>query len=465
MNVFFAPSLHRLAWLACAAALAWPPVQAQGLRPSGRSGLSDLGSSVPATPPVPAATRQADYIVAVVNSEPVTNNEVRARITRLERQFAQQGERLPPRDELLRQVTERLISERAQLQLARETGVRVDEGAIDQAEQNVAQQNGVDVAELRRRLAREGLSPTQLREELRNQLVLQRLRDRELEARVRISDIDVDQFIREQQSSNDVSTMEINLGHVLVLVPESANPAQVSALQARAQRVADRARAGGDFAALASEFSDAPERASGGQLGLRPADRYPTLFVEATQNLAVGAIAGPLRSGAGFHVLKVLEKRQGGVAGNTVTQSRARHILLRITPQLSEAAALARLADFRQRLQSGQADFAELARQNSQDGSAREGGDLGWAVPGQFVPEFEEVMNSLAPGEISRPLVSRFGVHLIQLNERREAALSQREQRAMARNLLREKKLDEAYDGWAQEVRGRAYVELREPAQ
>jgi len=250
-----------------------------------------------------------------------------------------------------------------------------------------------------------------------------------------------------------------------VAVPETANDAQIAGLRAKAQRVLERARAGEDFAKLAREASDAPDAASnGGQLGLRSAERYPPLFVQAIQNLAEGGVSDILRSGAGFHVLKVIEKRKGGLTG-TVTQSRARHILLRPGPQLSETAAVQRLAEFKRRVQAGQADFAQLAREFSQDASARSGGDLGWANPGLFVPEFEEAMNSLAPGQIADPVISRFGVHLIQLLERRQAKLSEREQREVARNLVREKKLDEAYAQWAQDVRGRAYVEFREPPQ
>ncbi|MGH6626670.1 MAG: peptidylprolyl isomerase [Burkholderiaceae bacterium] len=451
-------SVLTLACLSCWLALS---AQAQGLRPSTQLGGGALRAPASAT----AGQRLADYIVAVVNSEPITNNEVRSRLVRVEQQLTQQGAALPSREELTRQVLERLISEKAQLQLARESGIRVEEGTVDQAEQSVARQNQMEVTELRRKLAAEGTPLSQFREELRNQVLLQRLRERELEPRVKVSDLDVDQFIREQQGRTDLATLEINLGHVLVLVPESASAAQITTLQARAQRVAERARAGEDFAALAREFSDAAEGRHGGQLGLRNAQRYPELFVESTLNLRVGDIVGPLRSAAGFHVLKVLEKQQAGLPGVTVTQSHARHILLRLGPQLSESAAIQRLADFKRRLQAGRADFAALARENSQDGSARDGGDLGWVNPGQFVPEFEEVMNGLSPGQVSEPLVSRFGVHLIQLLERRTATLSQREQRDLARNLVREKKLDEAYTTWAQEVRGRAYVEFREAPQ
>ena len=448
--------------LACAAqALALHlPAAAQGLRVAPPTG------SRPAPRPADNSPRSADYIVAVVNSEPITNNEVRSRMSRFERQFAQQGQGVPPRAEFARQVLERLITEKAQLQHAREVGIKVDEALVDQAEQNLARQNQVEVAELRRRLTAEGITLPQFREELRNQLVLTRLRERELESRVKINDLDVDQYLRElQQASNSPASQEINLAHILVAIPENANEAQIATLRAKAQRVLERARAGEDFAKLAQELSDAPGAAtSGGQVGLRTADRYPPLFVQAIQNLPEGGVSDIVRSGAGFHVVKVIEKRKGGIPG-TVVQSRARHILLRPGAQLSETAAVQRLADFKKRVQAGQADFAQLAREFSQDASAREGGNLGWANPGMFVPEFEEAMSTLAPGQIADPVISRFGVHLIQLVERRQAKLSEREQREIARNLVREKKLDEAYAQWAQDVRGRAYVEFREPPQ
>lgn len=446
---------------------------AQGLRPSGAAAGTGLSrpAAVPSitvppanAAPASSAPRQADYIVAVVNSEPVTNNEVRSRLARAEAQLAQQGGAMPPRELLAREVLERLILERVQLQQARESGIKVDDYAVTQAEQGVARQNNLTVDELYRRLARDGMSKERFREELRNQLLQQRLREREVEARVKVSDLDIDQYLREQQQTVDLSAMEINLGHILILVPENATPAQVAERQARAQSAADKVRAGEDFAAVAREFSDAPEGRRDGLLGLRPADRYPELFVNSTQGKAVGSIVGPVRSPAGFHVLKVVERVTAGLP-TTVVQSHARHILLRTGPQLSESAAAARLADYRRRVQMGQADFAALAREYSQDGSSKEGGDLGWANPGRYVPEFEQALNALKPGDISEPVVSRFGVHLIQLLERREAKLTQREQRDMARDTVREKKLDEAYATWAQELRGRAYVEYRDPPQ
>jgi len=436
--------------------------QAQGLRPS----TAGAGAGVTAPILVPTSVEPAaDFIVAIVNSEPITNNEVHAALQRVSQQLAQQRRPQPDIRELAHQVLERLINEKAQLQVARESGIQVDNAAIDQAEQGIARQNQMSVAELRTRIAGEGGLISQLRDQLRDQLLLTRLREREVEMRVRVSDLEVDQYLREQQSKNDPATEEINLTQILVAVPDSATPVQLAALQARAQRALDRARAGEDFVALVREFSDAPDLAKGGQMGLRKADRYPPLFVDATKNLAVGDIAPLVRSGAGFHILKVFEKINEAMPTMAVTQSRARHILLRLSPQLSETAARDKLSDFKKRIVTGQADFAALAREYSQDASAAQGGDLGWASPGQFVPEFEEVMNRLAPGQVSDPLVSRFGVHLIQLTERRNATLTPSEQRETVRAMLREKKLDEAYTAWAQEIRGKAYVELREPPQ
>lgn len=442
---------------AMAAAMAAAPAAAQGLRASPQLSI---------TPAAPRdnTPRPADYIVAVVNSDPITNYEVRSRTLRIEQQMSQQGAAMPAREELARQVLDRLIAEKAQLHLARETGLKVDTAAVDQAELGVARQNQIDVAELRRRLASDGVPVASFREDLRNQLLLTRLREREVDPRVRVSDLEVDQYLRDQQGSAANAPQELNLAQILVATPENASEAQLAALRARAQRALERARAGEDFARLAREMSDAANAAAdGGQFGLRPADRYPPLFLEAVQGLGEGGVSNVLRSGAGFHVLKVIEKRQASLPGISLRQSRARHILLRTSAQLSEAAARQRLADFRSRIQAGQADFAQLAREHSQDASATEGGDLGWANEGTFVPEFEEVMNALAPGQIAEPMVSRFGVHLIQLVERRQATLSPAEQREIARGLVREKKLEEAYQQWAQDVRGRAYVELREP--
>ena len=443
--------------------------QAQGLKPSGQLRLPGFNAgAAPASPNAGRASgaqRSADFIVAVVNSEPVTNSEVRSKMLRAEQQMTQQGAALPPRAELVKLVLERLISDKAQLQVARQSGIRVDESAIENAVRSVAQQNELSVEELRKRLVADGISYNQFRSDIRDELMVTRLRQREVDARITVTEAEIDQFSREQEGRKDLTTLELNLAQILVSVPENANPQQIAALQARATRAIDRARAGGDFAALAAEFSDSPTKSAGGEMGLRPADRYPPLFLEATATLPVGGFAGPLRSGAGFHVLKVLEKKQGGLPGANINQTHARHILLRPNGQLTEAAAKTKLTEMRQAILAGKADFAVQARENSVDGSAKDGGELGWTNPGSFVPEFEQVMNGLSPGQISEPLTSRFGVHLIQVLERRVTQLSARDQRELTKNVLREKKQEEAYVTWAQEVRGRAYVEYREPPQ
>ena len=417
---------------------------------------------------LPAQAQQAasaDFVVAVVNSEPVTNNEVRAAVQRVTAQLKASGQAVPPAEDIRQGVLERLISDRAQLQLAGDYGIRIDDAAVDLAEQNLARQNQLDLAGLRQRMAKEGLDSGQLRKQLRDQLTLTRLREREVDARVRISDQDVDRAMAEQQAANtDPFAQEINLAQLLVAVPEKADANLVKQLQAQAEALLVRIRAGEDFATLVNQYSDA-DRSKAGVFGLRRADRYPSAFVQATQGVAVGAVSELVRSGAGFHILKVLERRAPASLVKTVPQSHARHILLRTGSELSAFAASTKLATIRQAIVTGKTDFAAAARDNSQDGSAAQGGDLGWASPGMFVPEFEEVMNRLKEGEVSQPTVSRFGVHLIQLIERRRVELSAREVRELVRNQLRESKLEEAYATWAREVRERAYVELREPPQ
>jgi peptidyl-prolyl cis-trans isomerase SurA len=406
--------------------------------------------------------RQADFIVAVVNSEPITNSEVELEVQRLVKELTQQRQTVPPAATVRSQVLDRLISDRAQLQLAQEMGLRIDDAAVDQAEQTVASQNQIDVAELRRRVAKDGMDAKRFREKLREQLLLSRLHEREVESRIRVSDADVERAMAERLAENaDPFAQDINLAQILVAVPEKASTDQAAAIYIQAQRVLDRIRAGESFDKLVEEVS-AADRTNGGQLGARRADRYPPAFVMATQKLGVGEVSDIVRSGAGFHILKVIEKRAPTAYTQSVVQSHARHILLRPTPQLTPTQAQERLVEYKRRIESGAATFQALAIQYSQDGSAPQGGDLGWANPGMYVPEFEEVMNRLPEGQISNPVVTRFGVHLIQMLERRRIDLSPRELKELVRNQLREARFEEAFSNWAREVRGRAFVELRE---
>ena len=411
----------------------------------------------------PVISRSADFIVAVVNSEPITNNEVQQQRTRMETQWPE-GMPKPSSQELAKQALDQLINDKVQLQQARESGIRIEEDAVDLAEASVARQNRMDKDQLRAKLTQEGSSLTAFRTQLRNQLILTRLREREVEAQVRISENEVAQFLRDQRGTPSPMGVDLNLAMLVLPVPEDSTEAQITALQARADTAARRARTGEDFAKLVNEFMG-DTVPNGGAMGLRPSERYPTLFVDNTLNLKVGDIAGPIRSGAGFHVLKVLEKRQGEAPPVMVTQTRARHILLRIRPDLTQSQAQDQLQKIKQNISSEQTTFAAMAREYSQDGSAMSGGDLGWSSSGQFVPEFEQVMNRLPPNQVSEPLVSRFGVHLIEVTERREVPISASEQREMARNVLREKKLDEAFTTWQEDLRGRAFVEMRDAPQ
>lgn len=408
------------------------------------------------------SSQSGDFIVALVNSEPITNAELQAQIKQVIEQRAQQRLPLPPAAELRDMMLERLINERAQLQLARDLGLRADAAAIDQAEANVAAQNQMDVAQFRQSLAQRGISQITFRDQIRDQLLLSRLHEREVEARVRVTDAEVEAALAARQAANaDPMAQEINLANLLVALPENPTPAQVVLAQAQAQQLQARIRAGEKFEALVKELSSA-DRSNGGQLGLRRADRYPALFVNATQSLAVGQVSEPVRSGAGFHLLLVVERRVTSPA-QTVQQTRARHILLSVTPQLSQAQATAKLSELRARILDGATSFEAAARELSQDGSAAQGGDLGWANPGMFVPEFEAVMERLKEREISQPLVSRFGVHLLQVMERRSVELTPAQLRERMRAELRAQRIDSAYVAWERDVRSRAFIEIREP--
>ncbi len=404
-----------------------------------------------------------DFIVAVVGAVPITNHDVSERAPQVREQLKQQKQSVPEGEALLRATLERLIVEKALLQHAKDVGISIEDDAVAQAEQRLAAQNQLSVEALHKKSVSDGTSVARLRQNLRDQLTLQRLTERNVPARIKVSDVEIDQAVAERQNNAVSANPDIELGHILIAVPEKANPQEVAALQAKAETALAQLQRGDDFARVAKEFSNSAERDKGGLMGLRPADRYPSLFVDAIARLKVGEVTSPVRSGAGFHILKLVTKRASNVL--TVTETHPRHILLRPGGQLSQTTARAQLAEYKRQIEAGKADFAKLAREHSQDASGPGGGDLGWVAPGMFVPEFEEVMNKLQIGQIADPMVSRFGVHLIQVLERRQAPISEREFRDMVRNSLREKKFDETYQLWAQEVRGRAYVEYRDPPQ
>ncbi|KQW38935.1 peptidylprolyl isomerase [Rhizobacter sp. Root404] len=422
-----------------------------------------------AVPLAPAQTRSssapsmADYIVAVVNQELVTNGELQARLARIREEAARANQTLPPPAELRKQVLDALIDERVQVTNARETGPKIDEAEVDRAVANVAVQNQMTMPQLRARLQQQGMAYSTFRNNVRDQLAVERVREREVNQRIRITDSDVDALIEQRRAASG-NGVQLNLAQILVTVPENASAEVVAQRRARAEAALARVRGGEDFIAVAREISEDGNKAQGGVIGLRQADRLPDVFVEAVRGLKSGEIAPTLlKSGAGFHVLKVITRQEG--AAFSVQQTHARHILLRVSPQLSAEAAGRRLAEFKRQIVAGTKSFEQLARENSEDGSAQIGGDLGWTSPGTFVPEFEETMNALPINGISEPVLSRFGVHLIQVLERREVLLDAKQQREQARNVLREQKFEAAYLDWVRDLRGRAYIEMREAPQ
>jgi peptidyl-prolyl cis-trans isomerase SurA len=405
--------------------------------------------------------RNADWITAVVNQESVTAGEVERRIERARLEAQRGGQALPADAELRQLALDALIDERAMITSARDSGMRIDEVDIDRAVQNIALQNQLTLDTLRQRLTAEGVDYGRFRANLRDQLMIERLREREVYQRIRVTDDDIDKYLDEQRRAAN-SDAETNLAQILVSVPEGATPELLEQRRARAQAALARVQGGEDFTVVSKEISEDSNRERGGVIGLRPASRLPDIFVEHTRSLQSGEVAPTLlRSGAGFHVLKLVERKE--VALGQITQTRARHVLLRTSAQLNAATASRRLAEYKRQIEAGGTSFEDIARQHSEDGSAAAGGDLGWSNPGQMVPEFENAMNALAINGMSEPVVSRFGVHLIQVLERRTTTLETKQLREQARNVLREQRFEQAYLDWAKELRSRAYVELREP--
>ncbi len=413
----------------------------------------------------PGATLSSDYIVALVDSDPITNQEVNAQVQQVLAQLTVNKGPTPPRQELSKQVLERVISERAQLEWAREQGIKVPASEVKQAEITLASRNDLSVEEFRRKLSSSGINPERFADDLRSQLILQRLREKEVTPRIKVSEVEVDQYLKEQTQDLSKTVSKLELAQIFLPLPEEAKPEEIQAALSEMSTLQARLKGGEDFLELAKIASKGPERTLGGLMGDKPPKRYPELFLQAVQLAQVGDVVGPLRSPAGVHLIKLVSKTASDNSVFTSNQTHVRHILLRPSSQVGVNALRARLYGLKQQMDRSELEFSAVAKEISQDGTAPNGGDLGWAGVGVFVPEFEEVMNHLAPGEISDPVVSRFGVHLIQVLERRKNTMSPKEQREMAKNILRESKYDQTYAEWAQEVRGRAFIEYRDAPQ
>lgn len=404
-----------------------------------------------------AAVTPIDHIVAIVNDEVITRQELARRYDEVVQNLTRQNVPLPRRSILEEQVLERMITEQALQQHARDTGVRVDPVQVERTLQRIAAQNKLDLEGLKAALERDGQSLESLRENIRNELLIARVRERDVDNRITVSDAEIEGYLLTRaQAGTDT---EYDFAHILVTVPENATPEQIQQRRERAQRIIDELAAGADFAQLSASYSDAPNAMEGGRSGWRPSGQIPPLFVDAMRPLSPGAVSPLLRSSNGFHILKLIDKR-GLDVPLSVVQTRARHILIKTNELTSESDARARLLQLRERIVNG-TPFEDMARLHSEDASASRGGDLGWLNPGDTVPDFERAMDALQPGELGEPVRSPFGLHLIQVQERRSQDVTQERQRFVARQAIRERKAEEAFQDWVRQIRDSAYVELR----
>ena len=411
------------------------------------------------------APQVLNAVVAVVNNDVITTGELAERAHSAALNLRRQKIQLPPMPQLRAQVLEQLILERAIAQRARETGIRVDDGVVNATIEQIAQQNKISVAELRRRLSLDGVTFPQFREEIRSQIITQRLREREVDEEIKIPESEIDAFLADQAGYNINDTIEYDVSHIWIPTSEGMSSEELRAARNTAEDILERAQDGEDFGQLAASYSKASDALEGGNLGWRTLSQMPTALASAVRDARQESSRIAMNvSSDGYYIVKVNGRRDGvktKLAGGPVTQTHARHILMAVTPVTDEATVLNRLNDIRNRLVNSKEDFATLARLHSVDGSATRGGDLGWLHPGDTVPAFEAAMNKLQPGEVSQPIKTQYGYHLIQVLDRREEAMDAERMRFMARQILRQRKLAEATATWQRELRDRAYVEIR----
>ena len=399
-----------------------------------------------------------DRIIAIVDQSVITEQELADRIKAVSGQLQKQGVKLPSQEVLEKQVLERLIVDSLQLQLAAQTGLKVDDGQLDKTIERIAAQNQLNLEEFKTALSKEGVSFRKFREDIRNEITISRLREREVENRINVSDSEIDNYLTTQANSKDDQS-ELEISHILIRTPEDASPEDLEKAKTKVLDVLKQLKDGTPFAQVSANTSDAPNALEGGNLGWKNPSQIPALFMEQLQSMQEGDISQPIRSPNGFHILK-LTGRRGGTSTLVVEQTHARHILIKLTEVMSESEAKHKMDTIKERLDHG-TKFEDMARQYSEDGSASNGGDLGWVNPGDTVPPFEKAMNELAPGEISAPVRTPFGWHIIQVIERRKQDMTKEAKRLKARQEIRARKSEEAYEDWIRELRDRAYVELR----
>ncbi len=430
-----------------------------------------IAAAAPAATPSPAPSvtgkakpQQVNSIVVVVNDEVITKQELDERIKTVERRLVAQGTPLPSKAELQKQLLERMIVDRAQIQLAKENGFRVDDVNLDRSILRMAEQNKMSLQDFRNQIEREGTPYAKFREEIRDEIMMQRIREREVDNKIQVTESEIDNYLAAVSTPTN-NSQELNLAQILIRIPENASAEQIALRRTRAEEVMQKVKVGGDFSKLAVTYSDSSEALKGGDLGWREQDRLPQLFVDAVAKLKEGEVSEIIKSPNGFHILKLVGKRaiDGAktAAATSVQQTHARHILIKVSSVVTAAEAKRKLLEIKERLDNNAAKFEDLAKTFSNDLSASKGGDLGWIYPGDTVPEFEQAMNKLKPNEVSEPVETQFGYHLIQVLERKNDDMSKDRQRAAARQAVRDRKADEALQDWLRQLRDRAYVEFR----
>lgn len=444
-------TLHVIALLAALVSGTVHAAQDDAAQPA--SGTSNGSTAKHTAPPI----KPLDSIVAVVNDDVITRYDLDEHYDRAVQQLKARKIPLPPRAVLEKQLLERMINDRIQLQYANQTGIRVDGPTLDKALNRIAAQNNMNLEQFRTALAKEGMAFNKFRNDIRDEIILQRLHERDVDSKVNVTEAEVDAYLENQAKQGQED--EYNFDHILIRIPEAATTEQIQKQRARAQKVLDELRKGADFAQLSASYSDASNALDGGNVGWRRGSQLPTVFADILAKMQPGQVSDIIRSSNGFHILKLVDKR-GQNAKMVVQQTHVRHILIKTNELVSATDAKNRLLQIRERLLNG-AKFADMARQYSDDSSAAKGGDLGWVSPGETVPEFEHAMNALKPGEISQPVQSPFGFHLIEVLARRDQDVTKERQRLLARQALRQRKIEEAQEEWLRQLRDSAYVEYR----
>jgi peptidyl-prolyl cis-trans isomerase SurA len=399
-----------------------------------------------------------DRIVAIVDQAVITEQELESRIITVTAQFKKQGTELPEESVLRKQILERLITDTLQIQYAAQIGLKVDDNQLDRTIERIAEQNNLTLTEFSEALAKDGITMRKFRADIRNEITISRLREREVDGRVNVSESEIDNYLTSQSNLNE-NTDEFEISHILIRTPEEGATEDIQKAKVKVDEAVRQLNSGTSFAKVSASFSDAPNALEGGSLGWKKGSQMPALFLDALKNMHAGEVSAPLRSPNGFHLLKLTNKR-GGNSPLVIQQTHARHILIKITEVMSDKEAQAKIDTIKERLDNGE-KFEVLARQYSEDSTASNGGDLNWVNPGDTVPPFENAMNALKDGQISAPVRSQFGWHIIQVIERRSQDMSKESARLKARQEIRARKADEAYQDWIRELRDRAYVELR----